>query len=452
MAARKRNKREAKRAPFPWSDPDHALRCVVISKVDPEDLVSLIAAVTYPGSLPARESPLDDQVWRENHARRYLSRRDCEDSEIVGAARLFDFEKRCEGLYDEKGVGSPKESFHRDSLAGFARRPRRDMMRLAELGSIARRCRMLVPRMRRRKDLSKTLVKRFDGTCRSVESALSAENQDLERCIVRLCHDLEIRFTLIMTRRPIKVVDSRCCIRGETAGEGSIVGSTTVSFLLFGEQCSFWWESSRDMSLRSTKAAPVTHASFRNEHAHVFDAWVGAPCSLIDEQVRVVAERDGRLEVDEGAWAPFEAAVSARFGPRSDIRVDGETVSWEADFHDMQAEMEVFVGGSERAAIKLNTDDIPGLATLESRGDRSGSMAYWVFAWDDVLRFMLKTKTESPEDPWERGTVEFSLAVQGPGRRSETRPTLESEEAWFQREGTVIPTAEFLERLIAQSR
>ena len=452
MAARKRNKREAKRAPFPWSDLDHALRCVVISKVDPEDLVSLIAAVTYPGSLPARESPLDDQVWRENHARRYLSRRDCEDSEIVGAARLFDFEKRCEGLYDEKGVGSPEESFHRDSLAGFARRPRRDMMRLAELGSIARRCRMLVPRMRRRKDLSKTLVKRFDGTCRSVESALSAENQDLERCIVRLCHDLEIRFTLIMTRRPIKVVDSRCCIRGETAGEGSIVGSTTVSFLFSGEQCSFCWEASRDMSLRSTRAAPVTHASFRNEHAHVFDAWVGAPCSLIDEQVRVVAERDGRLEVDEGAWAPFEAAVSARFGPRSDIRVDGETVSWEADFHDMQAEMEVFVGGSERAAIKLNTDTIPGLATLESRGDRSGSTAYRVFAWDDVLRFMLKTKTESPEDPWEHGTVEFSLAFQGPGRRSETRPTLESEEAWFQREGTVIPTAEFLERLTAQSR
>lgn len=231
--------------------------------------------------------------------------------------------------------------------------------------------------------------------------------------------------------------------QGEVDGRRSIIGSSTVSFSFSGERCSFCREAARYSSQRAPNVAPVTAASFRSEHAHAFDVWEGTPCSLTDDHVRVVSKREGRLVCDEGAWSPFRRAALGAFVRRTHNRVEEATV---LDFYDMEAELEVFIAGSERPAIRRSSEELPGLTNHKGR---EGETAYRVFAWDDTMRLMLKADTADREDAWDHNSVTFSLGFGTVGRRDgpeHTTSTLEKEETWF-RKSTLIPTLRFLEQL-----
>lgn len=146
MGTEKKLKRETQQGSFPWSDLDHDLRCVIISKVAPDDISSLVVAITFPWELHDGGSPFDDALWQDDYARKYLSSSACKNSDILAAAGLFDFEASCEKLYKGSALGPPTGSFHRECFAGYTRTHHRDLMRLVELGSFKRRCKMLFDR------------------------------------------------------------------------------------------------------------------------------------------------------------------------------------------------------------------------------------------------------------------------------------------------------------------
>lgn len=453
MATRVRARRTAES--FPWSEMSDDLRSVVVSKVHPEDLVNLIVAVTYPGRLPSCDGcPLDRAVWCEEQARKFLSCEACEGSAIVAAATLFDFEERCEALYGGALPALPERSFHRDSFAGYERQLCRDVLRLAELGSFGRRCAMLARGMRRRR-VSLQTVERLLERCRGcgcVEPAIDPE-RDLDRGLLRLCRDIEIRITLLMTRRPLLFTETAEGLASKNGGKRVVDGSTTVSFVFWGGGCSFCWEANRVMSQRCSRSAPTTHASFRSEHAHPFDAWGGTPSTVVDDEVRVVRDAGGGLVCDEGAWGLFERAACGYFGPRTCVRTEGATTTWTTESHEMEAVLEVFVKGSERPVVSLCSEEPYGLECHEASEEL---LEYKVFVWDDVLRVMMKVGHEDPLDPWEHNHATFELGfpkVPHRGRKRVRDPghllTLDEEERWFRTESTRVPTLRFWEQLSA---
>ena len=458
VSNRKRSARKTKCGGFPWSELNPELRSLVISRVHPEDMASLIVALTHPGNVTCEGRPLDHALWCEDRARRFFACGPSEGSDIVEAARMFDFETTCQVLYGDGDPRSAKRSFHRDSFAGYARRLDRDVMRVAELGSFKKRCGMIARRMRHERVSPEAVERVVVGTfreCRSRAEPPFAPEQDVERALVHLCRDIEIRFTLFMTRKPLVFTESSgnkeltCKLGGTPVSDGS----TTVSFVFSGGQCDFCREAKEDASRRSSRSAPMTPASFRNENAHAFDAWGGTPCHVLDDDVRVVRETAGSLLVDEGAWVSFEKAACGMFGPDRCVETDGENKTWTSDSHDLEVMMEVFVKGSERPAFTLRSDEPYG---LERREGSEEWLDYKVFVWDDVLRFMVKVGVAGSYDPWDHNRVTFDLGFPTrkepvSGRKKTTKvwsdQTLDDEERWFRCESTRVPSLRFLERM-----
>jgi hypothetical protein len=137
-----RRKRSKGPTPFPWMELDFDMQSVVISKVAPDNLVSLIVAIEFPGPLPPAGSSLSDSFRDQALALKFLTSEACEGSDIVASAGYFDFEARCAALW-KRSPETLTASFHRDATAGYVRKASRDVARLAELGSFKRRCALL---------------------------------------------------------------------------------------------------------------------------------------------------------------------------------------------------------------------------------------------------------------------------------------------------------------------